>query len=67
MDSPIQLHPLTNAHLDQIKKSLLVADAALAQADLAERAGIDVSAQKAQLLDSKQKLLQVKNVYFPNS
>jgi hypothetical protein len=57
--------PLTAAHLDQIRNALDVINVAKQQIALAERAGIDVAAQKAQLADSESKLLQLKNVYFP--
>lgn len=66
MPNPTIPNPLTESHLTQIRRSLDIADQALAQIELAERAGVDVSAQKQSLLDSKQKLLQIKNVYFPN-
>lgn len=67
MDKPLPINPLTDNHLIQIRRSLDIADQALQAIDMAERAGIDVSATKAQLQDSKQKLLQIKNVYFPNT
>jgi len=57
--------PLTLQHLEQIRNALDVINVAQQQVDLAKRAGIDVSAQETQLADSKGKLLQLKNVYFP--
>lgn len=57
--------PLTAAHLEQIKNALDVIHVAKTQVDMAKRAGIDVAAQEAQLLDSEAKLLKLKNVYFP--
>lgn len=57
--------PLTLDHLQQIKNSLSVIEQAEAQISLAERAGIDMTNQKAQIADSKAKLLQIKSVYFP--
>jgi hypothetical protein len=61
------ISPLNDSHLANIKKSLEIANSALQAAEMAERAGIDVTAQKQSLQDSIQKLLQIKQVYFPNS
>ena len=58
--------PLTLAHLEQIKQALAVIARAEIEIDRAKRAGIDVTQQTQQLADSKAKLLQIKNVYFPN-
>ena len=58
--------PLTLAHLEQIKQALGVIARAEIELDRAKRAGIDVTMQAQQLADSKAKLLQIKNVYFPN-
>lgn len=57
--------PLTASHLSQIRNALDMIDRTQKQVDLAQRAGIDVTVQQQQLADSKQKLLQLKNVYFP--
>lgn len=57
--------PLNSDHLAQIKNALDVIAFAEQEVAKAKRAGIDVSQQERDLADSKQKLLQVKNVYFP--
>jgi hypothetical protein len=57
--------PLTADHLEQINNALSVIAVAENQVAMAKRAGINVDAQEAQLSDSKDKLLRVKNVYFP--
>lgn len=57
--------PLNESHLQQIKNALEVIAFAEQQVAKAKRAGIDVQQSENQLADSKSKLLQVKNVYFP--
>lgn len=57
--------PLTPEHLAQIKNGLDVIAFAEQEVAKAKRAGIDVSQQEKDLAESKQKLLQLKNVYFP--
>lgn len=58
--------PLTQDHLRQIQDGLHFIGLAETQIELAQRAGLDVSDQKAKLVDAKAKLLQIKQVYFPN-
>ena len=67
---PIDLNSLPTSllgpqHLSQIQNALVVIANAEQHVDQAARAGIDVSAQRAQLTDAKSKLLQLKQVYFP--
>ena len=57
--------PLTIDHLRQINDALTVLDVAQAQVDLATRAGIDVTAQQAQITQAKAQLRQIKQTYFP--
>lgn len=57
--------PLTHMHLGQIQDALRVIDQAEKQIELARRAGIDVSKQDSECKESKEKLLRIKNVYFP--
>lgn len=59
-------NPLTPEHLQQINDALEKLDVAEKQAKLAERAGFDVSSQFQQIADNRARLLQVKQVYFPN-
>lgn len=47
-----------NDALDHIKQGMV-------EVKLAEQAGIDVSKQKKQLEDSRSRLDQIKNVYYP--
>lgn len=58
--------PLGDAELKRIKDSIGQLDEAQVQADLATRAGIDVSDQKKTITDTRQKLMRIKQVYFPN-
>ncbi len=52
-----QLNKINDA-LEQIKE-------AKRQAELAQRAGIDVNTDLESILDSEKKLLRIKSVYFP--
>lgn len=53
--------------LAKIDEAIVKGEAALKEADLAERAGIDVSSQVTQIKDGLAKLRQIKNTYFPNA
>jgi hypothetical protein len=57
--------PLTMEHLGQIQNGLSIVTALERQISLAKQAGLDVTAYEQQLADTKKKLLQVKQVYFP--
>lgn len=59
------ISPLSGEDLGRINTALSNVDKGLAQAELAQRAGIDVSGQIQQLKDTQAKLLQIKQVYFP--
>lgn len=58
--------PLGDQHLAQIKDAQNKIDAAESQIILATQAGIDVTASKAKLDDSKARLQKIRTVYFPN-
>lgn len=58
-------NPLTGADLARINDALQRAKAGLQQAELAQRAGLDVSAQTSQLQQTLQQLTAIKQVYFP--
>lgn len=57
--------PLTEEHLTQINQGLKQVADAKKQIALAERAGIDVAQLKAANNQAEEKLLQLKQVYFP--
>lgn len=59
--------PLTDSHLSQINNGLALINQAESQAILAKQAGIDVSAAEAIIAQAKDKLVRLKNVYFPGS
>jgi hypothetical protein len=58
--------PLGPEHLAQIKNALAIIDATQSQINKAKQAGLDMTQQQASIDDSRQKLLAVKQVYFPN-
>jgi hypothetical protein len=58
-------NPLTIQHLDQIKLALRALDQAESAAELAQAAGIEVTAQLQTIQDQRTQLLKIKNVYFP--
>ncbi len=64
MDAPD--NPLSEQHYQQLVDGLAAAQRGLAHIELAKRAGIEVSAAEAQLLDTQSRLLKIKQVYFPN-
>ena len=57
--------PLTAAHLAQINNALDAIKLGETQVQQAKRAGIDVSEQERTMSEAKEKLLKLKNVYFP--
>jgi len=59
------IHPLTEEDLVKINEGIDQFRNALTQIDLAERAGIDVAAQKQQAEEGLAKLQKIKQVYFP--
>lgn len=67
MGTPLQptTTPLGEADLAKINQSLAHVEEGLKQVDLAERAGINVTQQKAQLLATQEQLTKIKQVYFP--
>lgn len=58
--------PLGEEDLRRINEALASLDAAERAATLAERAGIDVSSSRTAIRDVRGRLVQVKQVYFPN-
>jgi len=67
MTPTIPMSPLTQDHLVQIQNALDVTQIAKNQIEMAKRAGLDVSRQEAQLREAEEKLLRIKNVYFPGA
>lgn len=59
--------PLGPTHLASINNGLDAIAVAEKQVILAKQAGIDVGNEEQNLRDTKAKLLQIKNTYFPNS
>lgn len=59
--------PLGSEDLNKINQGLAHVEQGLAQAELAQRAGIDVSQQVSQLKATQQQLLQIKQTYFPSA
>lgn len=62
---PTPENPLTGADLARINAALAQAQVGLKQAELAQRAGLDVSGQTAQLQQTISQLTAIKQVYFP--
>src|SRR5581483_1977852 len=58
-------NPLDESHYQMIVDGIMRAENALRQAEMAERAGIDVGDLKAQAQESLDKLRRMRNVYFP--
>lgn len=58
--------PLSDTDFDEIKQNLERLSDVDKELKLAERAGIDVTAQKAALQKSRQQLIKLKQTYFPN-
>lgn len=58
-------HQLPPQTLQQINDGLQKIKDALIAVDYATRAGFDVSQQKAALENGQQRLLQIKNTYYP--
>jgi hypothetical protein len=57
--------PLSEAHLAQLKAGMEAADEALRQIEMAKRAGIDMGAQEAETRALRDRLAQIRQVYFP--
>lgn len=62
-----EVNPLTGVDLEKINQGLAHAKKALAQIELAKRAGLDVSQQEAQAQAAVQQLQNLKQVYFPTA
>lgn len=65
-DNINNINPLNEDHLRQLNEGIAGVKNALSQIDLAVRAGIDVSSQKKSADETLAKLMQIKQVYFPN-
>lgn len=61
----LSTNPLNEQHLAEINKALADVEQGLRHAELAQSAGLDVSAQIAQLKANQSKLLLIKQTYFP--
>ncbi len=57
--------PLTDADLVELNAKLIQLDEADLQIDKATRAGIDVSSQKERAREMRDKLLKMKQAFFP--
>lgn len=60
------VNPLSETDLAQINDGINQAEQGMRQLELAKRAGIDVTAQEAELTKTLKQLRQLKQVYFPN-
>jgi len=58
-------NPLDESHFQQIEQGLASASRALAQVELAKRAGIDTGDSESRAREAQAKLLRIKQVYFP--
>lgn len=58
-------NPLTLEHLSQLRNALDVIQNAKGQLELAKRAGIDVRDQEVQIAQAEDRLIKIKNTYFP--
>ncbi len=58
-------NPLDESHYQMIVDGIERAENALKQAELAERAGINVGELKQQAQENLDKLRRIRNVYFP--
>jgi hypothetical protein len=59
-------NPLDSSHFEQIMRGLEASRSAIAQAEMAIRAGIKAEAQLATAKEQEARLLKLKQVYFPN-
>lgn len=57
--------PLTEQNFKEITDALEAIRMVKYQIGLAKKAGIDVSSQEKAALDSEEKLIRIKSVYFP--
>ena len=57
-------NPLSEEHFQQIEQGLRAANSALAQVEMAKRAGIDTGDSEQRARDARDKLLRIKQVYF---
>jgi len=58
--------PLNEIDLTKINEGLAALEAASAQIKQAESAGLDMTSQKQQYKEQRDKLLKMKQAYFPN-
>ncbi len=59
------LNPLSEADYDKIVKGIQQAETAIAAADKAATAGINLDQARNTAIESRDRLLRLKNVYFP--
>lgn len=62
-----EVSPLTGVDLDKINQGIAHAQKALAQVELAKRAGLPVDQQEAQAKAALDQLIKMKQVYFPTA
>jgi hypothetical protein len=58
---------LTAEHKKQVEQALLAIRDAEAEIKRAKNAGIDVTDDETRIVDAKQRLLAIKNAYWPGS
>lgn len=58
-------HPLNEQHYQEIVKALDTIKSGLSQVALAKQAELDVGNSETELIAARDKLLKIKNVYFP--
>jgi len=59
-------YPLTDIHLAELNRGLALVDDGLEQLRKAKQAGINVDVQEKALTDNRDKMLAIKQTYFPN-
>ena len=62
---PDPKNPLTEQDFERLTEGLQAAQTAIAQAEMAERAGLDVAPLMERAKQSRDQLLKIKNIYFP--
>jgi len=60
-------NPLTEKDLLDIEQALAELEEAEASAQMAQQAGIDVTRELQQIRENREKLLRIKQTYFPNA
>lgn len=58
--------PLGEGELARLNEGIAKADEAIRQAELAQRAGIDIGQRLDQARSNRERLAKIKQTYFPN-